>query len=92
MNALKHQKFYPQLRAFTWEARVNYFVPVLALCLAAGTACKAEESLQNRAIKIGMSTALNGPARELGREVRAGVLAAFHELNSSGALLDEIWS
>lgn len=86
MNALKHQKVYPQLQAFTWKACVNYFVPVLALCMAGGAAGKAEESLQNRTIKIGMSTALTGPARELGREVRAGVLAAFHELNSSGGV------
>lgn len=37
-------------------------------------------------IKVGMSTALNGPAKALGQGVKLGVEAYFHKINSSGGV------
>ena len=86
MNALKHLRLYCNQSVSAWQVCVKYFVPALALLLAGVAAGRADDSLEIPTIKIGMSTALTGPARELGREVRAGVLAAFHETNSSGGV------
>ena len=37
-------------------------------------------------LRFGMSTALSGPAADLGTEMRAGVMAAFQEINAAGGI------
>lgn len=53
------------------------------LCLPGGL--QADEAA-GEPIALGMSTALSGPAAELGENMRAGVLAAFQEANAEGGV------
>lgn len=65
---------------------------ILALAVALSTQLNFAESAEPRRhattdeIRIGMSTALSGPASELGKDVRTGVLAAFEEANRGGGI------
>lgn len=52
---------------------------VAALALSTWVTLQAQELI------FGMSTALSGPAADLGEDMRTGVLAAFEEANRSGA-------
>lgn len=47
---------------------------------------RKEDSSGEDTISIGMSTALTGPAADLGRNVKDGVLAAFQEANEKGGI------
>lgn len=60
----------------------KYCKTLLALCTGAliSFSAHAEE------IKIGMSTALSGPASALGNGVKAGVEAYFNKINSQGGI------
>jgi ABC-type branched-subunit amino acid transport system substrate-binding protein len=55
------------------------------LALLPGGPVHADEDADNE-IVLGMSTALTGPAAELGQNVRAGVLAAVEEANRAGGI------
>ncbi|MGI9494159.1 MAG: ABC transporter substrate-binding protein [Geminicoccaceae bacterium] len=46
----------------------------------------AEPGVANSTISFGQSTALGGPAGELGRAMRTGIFAAFEEANSKGGV------
>ena len=65
---------------------------VFACCL--GVAVLAAPSRLSGAdaqtLRFGMSTALSGPAADLGRDMRAGVEAAFSELNRQGGWRDRL--
>lgn len=57
-------------------------VVCLLLCL-----CRNTDSFAvGRPIVLGQSCALTGPAQNLGREMRAGLLAAFSETNDAGGI------
>lgn len=56
----------------------------LLFAVAAGTA--AETGVTDRAIRIGQSAALSGPAAELGREMRLGAQALFEAVNGAGGV------
>lgn len=53
---------------------------VAAMCFSFGTTAQAE------VIKIGMSTALAGPAKGLGKNVKAGVESYFQMINERGGV------
>jgi branched-chain amino acid transport system substrate-binding protein len=61
-----------------------------ALCATmasfAAVAAFAEPGVFQDRIVFGQSAALEGPARELGRGMREGILAAFREANSKGGI------
>lgn len=63
----------------SWGLCLLFAVPVAAL---------AEDSPPptNEPLRFGMSTALTGPAADLGLNMRAGVLAAFAEANARGGV------
>src|SRR3546814_19434908 len=63
-------------------------LPALALAIASGAAvpAKAEVGVTNSTITFGQSAALEGPAAALGTGMRAGILAAFAEANSTGGI------
>jgi len=56
------------------------------LLLSALLACPSARADENATLKIGMSTALTGPAEGLGREMRAGVEAYFERVNRQGGV------
>lgn len=58
---------------------------VAVASLTIGTAI-AEPGVTDSAISFGQSTALGGPAAELGQDMRAGILAAFEESNRAGGI------
>ena len=64
----------------TMTAAVFHFCP-LNLCPALAQTVEDQEE-----IVLGMSTALTGPAAELGLNVRQGFLAAIREVNESGGI------
>ncbi len=45
-----------------------------------------EPFISGDAIRFGQSAAFSGPARELGRNMRLGIQAAFHEVNQTGGV------
>lgn len=45
-----------------------------------------EPFIADDAIRFGQSAAFSGPARELGRNMRLGIQAAFHEVNRAGGV------
>ena len=55
---------------------------ILALSLPLANGALAE----NPPLTFGMTAALTGPAAELGKQMRAGVLAAFQEINAAGGI------
>lgn len=55
----------------------------LALAQTPASAPRASDSASTDELRIGMSTVLSGPARDLGIEMRAGVSAAFDEYNAA---------
>jgi branched-chain amino acid transport system substrate-binding protein len=59
---------------------------VAALILAATSAVRAESGVYDDRIVFGQSAALDGPAAELGRGMRDGILAAFNEVNQAGGV------
>jgi ABC-type branched-subunit amino acid transport system substrate-binding protein len=65
-------------------------VPRLAALLVAAAVAAAEPDETTDArepdLKFGMSTALTGPAADLGLEMRAGVELAFEEVNRAGGI------
>lgn len=66
------------------------FPPAIAAALAAlipwGTMRAQDAGVSSDRILFGQSAALSGPAGELGREFRLGVLAAFREVNRRGGV------
>jgi ABC-type branched-subunit amino acid transport system substrate-binding protein len=63
--------------------RILSFTLCLSGCARAVMAVDSTDSLE---LPIGMSTALTGPASDLGKDVREGVLAAFERANRSGGI------
>ena len=47
-----------------------------------------ESGISDQRILFGQSAAFSGPAQELGRNMRLGILAAFHEANRRGGVHD----
>lgn len=67
-----------------WRGLTNVLsTGILMLLLAEGL--RADSGPTNP-IVLGMSTALSGPAADLGRDMRDGVLAALGEVNNSGGV------
>lgn len=61
----------------------------LATCLTfliIASAHAAEEAVPRKPIVLGMSTALTGPAVDLGLNMKAGVDAALNEINTAGGI------
>lgn len=58
----------------------------IASVVLAGTTLAQVPSGRDDEIVLGMSTALTGPAAELGLNMRAGFIAAFEEVNRSGGV------
>ena len=59
----------------------------VALCfLATPAAVFAEPGVSDNKIVFGQAAALEGPAGNLGRDVREGILAAFAEANRTGGV------
>ena len=66
----------------------SIFFPFLMFLGIFGTPMNSQENMgidENR-ITFGQSTAFTGPAGELGKAMRLGILAAFEEVNSSGGV------
>ena len=63
-------------------ALILALVPVLAF----GADVPEQRSAEQEAIPIGMSTALSGPASDLGRNMKLGVELAFAEVNEEGGI------
>ena len=67
-------------------------LPTALLCLAGvslstATAIPSQElGISDQRILFGQSAAFSGPARELGRNMRLGIEAAFHESNLAGGV------
>src|SRR5271165_6467494 len=55
------------------------------VCIAAGAAC-AEDGVSGSQILFGQVAALTGPAQDLGRGMRQGILAAFDDANRHGGI------
>jgi ABC-type branched-subunit amino acid transport system substrate-binding protein len=66
------------------RASVGALASVLVFLSGAGTADSDGEG--GETVLLGMSTALSGPAAELGENMRAGVLAAVEEANRAGGM------
>ena len=58
----------------------------LASLLAAGIPASAEDGVSAAKIVFGQATALEGPASALGRGMKAGLEAAFAEINKAGGI------
>ena len=58
----------------------------LASLLAAGIPASAEDGVSATKIVFGQATALEGPASALGRGMKAGLEAAFAEINKAGGI------
>jgi ABC-type branched-subunit amino acid transport system substrate-binding protein len=63
------------------EIRFGPLVVAVFFCLVGGRAFA-----QGEPIRLGMSTAMSGPAAELGENMRTGVLAALAEANAAGGV------
>ena len=62
---------------------------LIAICVAlsAAAAARAEDSgVSDRQILFGQSAAFSGPARDLGKNMRLGIEAAFEEANRRGGV------
>lgn len=70
------------LRRYRLARRAKFAGLMCLLCLAIASSAVAEDLI------FGMSTALTGPAAELGINMRAGVESAFAEANESGGIQD----
>jgi branched-chain amino acid transport system substrate-binding protein len=66
--------------------RATRIACVVALTVAAPPAALGESGVLDDRIVFGQSAALDGPAAELGRGMRDGILAAFNEVRSSGGI------
>jgi ABC-type branched-subunit amino acid transport system substrate-binding protein len=66
-----------------WVAFVALTVALATLAPAAGLGAAPSADSE---LLLGMSTALSGPAAELGENMRAGVLAALDEANRAGGI------
>jgi ABC-type branched-subunit amino acid transport system substrate-binding protein len=62
---------------------VHIFALFCVVCLAATSVLAGD---QDRVILLGQSSALSGPAKNLGIELRAGFLAAFSRINDQGGV------
>ena len=58
----------------------------LASLLAAGIPASAEDGVSATKIVFGQATALEGPTSALGRGMKAGLEAAFAEINKAGGI------
>lgn len=61
-------------------------VSVMASLVATLLGGASTAGAEGDTVLLGMSTALSGPAAELGENLRAGVLAALEEANRSGGV------
>ncbi len=61
-------------------------IALVLLASLAGGAAFAEDGVTDSAIVFGQVAALTGPAQDLGRGMRQGILAAFAEANRSGGI------
>lgn len=81
-----------RLTPYVDSKRFNYLDPVI-LALGIGSAdpaftepSKSDATGDSNEIWLGMSTALTGPAEDLGLDMRAGILAAFEESHQNGGV------
>ena len=59
---------------------------VLLVFFTQSNAATAQELAEHHVIKLGMSTALSGPAAELGKNMQEGVLTGFDRVNRRGGI------
>lgn len=57
-----------------------------AVCLTSSTLTAQPPGVSQERILFGQSAAFSGPAQELGRNMRLGIEAAFHEANQAGGV------
>lgn len=60
-------------------------LPAVAVALFAGVAF-GEDGVTDKEVVLGQSCALEGPAKELGRGMRAGLQACFAKVNAAGGI------
>lgn len=72
------------LRVSRLGVRVMRVMRVMVLLIATLLSGASSAGAEGETVLLGMSTALSGPAAELGENMRAGVLAALAEANRSG--------
>lgn len=65
---------------------LRLLVPLAYSCILCWLGIGIAVADTDRAIILGQSTALSGPARNLGLELRAGYLAAFARINEQGGI------
>ena len=57
-----------------------------ATAVSGGTSAPAHTGVTDDRVTFGQSAAFSGPAQELGRNMRLGIEAAFHEVNQNGGV------
>ena len=57
-----------------------------ATAVSAGTSAPGHTGFTADSVTFGQSAAFSGPAQELGRNMRLGIEAAFHEVNQNGGV------
>ena len=70
----------------SWRQRQWSLALLFLLGLVSGPSVFGGEAPPPEKILLGMSTALTGPAEDLGRDMRLGVEAAFSEVNRRGGI------
>lgn len=73
------------LKRFIWSTGCLIFISSL-VCLVATVSVAKEPSSAKNDLLFGMSTALSGPAADLGKNMRLGVLAGFERANRAGGI------
>jgi branched-chain amino acid transport system substrate-binding protein len=68
------------------QSRLIPIFSIFAALVLVSQCTRAEEGGRREEIVLGMSTALSGPAADLGINMRAGVLAAIDECNRAGGI------
>lgn len=69
-----------------WRECLRSWGLCLLIAGPAATSAEAVSAPASEPLRFGMSTALTGPAADLGLNMRAGVLAAFAEANAQGGV------
>ncbi len=68
------------------RARACRALGVLALLATSQTGSAQDDGIGVDSILFGQSAAFSGPAGELGRQLRAGIVAAFEDANAAGGI------
>ncbi len=83
MNKIQKRQTASTVFYIMWRKGALFFVLIAILAVSS---VYGQQSNHKKSILLGMSTALSGPARDLGLNMRTGVLAAFAEANREGGI------